>query len=148
MLSLRRPCMTMQSFRHAITAQIPDDWLTKESITLYEQNWEANVIASYEPIEEGLTSKEYAESQGDPLRQEFPAYDEISFSPTELLGGRSGYLRKFEWTPPDGERVTQLQLYYAENGRGFTATATTSSVAFYKFERVLIDVLRNLSLSS
>ena len=63
-----------------------------------------------------------------------------------MLGGKSGYIRRFEWTPPDGVAVTQIQLYYAEEGRGYTATATTPSTQFERFEMQFRQLLGGLAL--
>jgi hypothetical protein len=138
----------MESFRPRITAGVPDGWYVKESITLLQPNGEANIIASAEPLDPTLTSEVYATTQGDVLRDEFPGYREISFGTTDLFGGQSGFVRKFEWTPPDGEQVTQIQIYYVESGRGYTATATTPTISLHKFESVLLDTLRALTLAA
>ncbi len=117
----------MSRFRPQISAWLPDGWFAKESITLLAPDGQANVIVSSEPLDPSIDSYRYAEVQGTLLRQEFPGYRELVFEPTEMLGGRRGYLRRFEWKPPDGVPVTQLQMYYTEHGRGYTATATTPS---------------------
>ena len=71
---------------------------------------------------------------------------EFAFEPARMLGGKSGYIRRFEWTPPDGVAVTQIQLYYAEDGRGYTATATTPSTQFERFEMQFRQLLGGLAL--
>jgi hypothetical protein len=134
-------------FRSTITADTPEGWLAKESITLLDPSGQANVIASSEPLNPTTDTGEYATVQGDLLRTEFPGYKELSFQPTELFGGRSGFVRKFEWTPPDGDPVTQYQLYYAENGRGYTATATAASRSLPRFETTMLEVLKSLDIS-
>lgn len=138
----------MNSFRPRITTQVPDGWSVKESLTLIDDDRQANVIASGEPLDAEITSESYAEVQGELLRTEFPGYKELSFGETKLFEGRSGFVRTFEWTPPDSPPVTQVQLYYAEGGRGYTATATTPTEQFHKFEATLLDVLRRLTLAS
>ena len=80
------------------------------------------------------------------LRDEFPGYQELAFEETELFGGRRGYIRQFEWSPPDGVRVSQIQLYYTEDGRGYTATATTPKDNFPGVELVLRQLLSGLRI--
>jgi hypothetical protein len=135
-------------FQPTIHVQAPDGWLAKESITLLEPSGGANVIASSEPLDTSATSETYAAQQGDLLNDEFPGYRELSFEPTELFGGRSGFVRKFEWLPEAGEQVTQFQLYYAKQGRGYTATATTPSRTLPQFETALLSILNALALSN
>ena len=77
---------------------------------------------------------------------EFPGYEEKSFDRMEVFGGRPGYLRHFQWTPPDDVPVTQLQLYYVESGRGYTATATTPTDAFPARELLLRQILLGLRI--
>jgi hypothetical protein len=78
------------------------------------------------------------------LEREFPSFRQLSYEETEAFGDRQCFLRRFEWLPPDGVAVTQLQLYYAEAGRGYTATATTPSSQFARYELELRDVLEGL----
>ena len=42
--------------------------------------------------------------------------------------------------------ANQIQLYYAENGRGYTATATTPSTQFERFELQFRQLLGGLAL--
>lgn len=73
---------------------------------------------------EDVDSQRYAEQQDEQLRFEFPEYEytERGFEQESLLGGRDPWLRRFEWTPRDSDagRVTQIQVYYAAYGRGYT----------------------------
>lgn len=137
-----------QVFAPRLRAPLPDGWFAKESITLLAPDGRANVIASSEPLDPSITAQRYAEVQGDVLNKEFPAYRELGFRPTLVLGGRPGYLRQFEWTPEDGEPVTQIQLYYAANGRGYTATATTPSSDFRRLEHQLGDIIAGLYIDA
>lgn len=129
-----------------LSADVPADWFYKESMTLFAPDGQANVIASIEPLDPALTSREYAEIQGDLLRAEFPGYHEFGINPTVLYGGHQGYLRHFAWTPPDGRSVTQLQTYLAMCGSGYTATATTPTALFAIWERQLRHLLAGLRL--
>ena len=140
--------MEVETFRPKIRAAVPGAWFAKESTTLLAPDGQANVIASSEPLDETVEVKQYAEVQGDLLNREFPGYHEFSFEETDLFGGRRGYIRHFEWTPPDGVPVTQLQLYYVEDGRGYTATATTPSSNFRAVELELRQILSGLKLVS
>jgi hypothetical protein len=129
-----------------LVGALPPGWFGKESLTLLAPDGQANVIASSEPLDPGLSTQQYAEIQGDLLRKEFSRYTEYSYDPVELLGGRQGYRRVFEWTPPDGVTVVQAQLYHADGGRGYTATATTPSTEYERFRDRLGDVLAALQL--
>jgi tetratricopeptide (TPR) repeat protein len=123
---------------------IPDGWYYKESITLLSPDGRANVIASAEPLDQGVTTHEYAAKQGELLHEEFPQFEEMSFNETELFGGLQGYERLFAWTPPDGEPVTQMQYYATENGRGYTATATTETKNYDDLRVTLQQAMRTL----
>ncbi len=137
---------TVPEFRGELTAALPGDWFAKESTTLLAPDGQANVIASSEPLDPSIDTDRYASVQGDLLRGEFPGYEEKSFDRIEIFGGRSGYMRHFQWTPPDGVPVVQLQLYYAENGRGYTATATTPAEGFPSRELLLRQILLGLRI--
>lgn len=112
-------------FSPTLSADLPEGWYGKESITLLSPDGQANVIASSEPIDPAIDTRRYAAAQGRLLRKEFPGYREQEFEATRMLGGRRGYVRRFSWVPPDGVAVSQVQLYYAEDGRGYTVTSTT-----------------------
>ena len=51
-----------------------------------------------------------------------------------------------QFHPPDGVAVTQMQAYYAENGRGYTTTATTPSTQFDRFEWAFNMVLSDIAI--
>lgn len=133
-------------FTPSLRASLPQGWFAKESITLLAPDGQANVIASSEPLDPSIDTNQYAQVQGDLLRKEFPGYEEMSFEPRSIFGGRPGWRRWFSWTPPDGLRVTQIQFYFAESGRGYTATATTPSRNFERYEQTLIELLDSLAI--
>jgi hypothetical protein len=137
---------TVPDFRGKLTAAIPEDWFAKESTTVLAPDGQANVIASSEPLDPSIDTEKYAMVQGDLLRTEFPSYTEHIFEQVQIFGGRTGYLRHFQWTPADGVPITQIQLYYAESGRGYTATATTPSEAFPARELLLRQILLALRI--
>jgi hypothetical protein len=137
-----------ERFEPRLRLQLPEGWFAKESLTVLAPDGQANVIASSEPLDPTIDSQRYAQVQGDLLQREFPRFHELAFLPALVFGGRPGYLRHFEWTPPEGERVTQIQLYYAANGRGYTATATTPSSSFARFELDLRRIVAEISLAS
>lgn len=136
-----------QQFRPRLSALIPEEWFIKESFTFLSPDGQANVIASSEAIDVNIDSRTYATIQGDLLRVEFPEYREYFFSETPVFGNRQGYMRRFEWKPPDGVPVTQMQLYYAEHGRGYTATATSTSANIQKVELVVRQILGQIRLA-
>jgi hypothetical protein len=135
-------------FRPIISADLPDGWFAKESITLLAPDGQANVIASSEPLDESIDTDAYAAVQGDLLEKEFPGFDEYTIEDSEVFGRGTGLLRRFEWVPPDGVPVMQIQLYYAESGRGYTATATTPSSQFSRYELELTRILESLLIES
>jgi hypothetical protein len=136
---------TMEAFQSPLSASIPDGWLVEESITLSSPDGTANVIVSDRPLDAPMTAHAYAEAHSD-LLADFPEYQELEFVETQVFGGRTGYLRHFEWTPEGSERVTQIQLYYTENGRAYTATATTTTASFEELEPQLRQVLGELRI--
>jgi hypothetical protein len=138
----------MPTIRTQLIATVPDGWNWKESLTLLSDQGDANVIFSSEPLEEGVDLERYALMQGELLGKEFPGYRELAFEPMRMLGHRHGYLRRFQWNPPDGAEVTQIQLYCVEGERGYTATATTVATNFPAVEPVLTDILLRLALDS
>jgi hypothetical protein len=121
----------------------------KESITLLSPDAKANIIASSEPLDPGIDSLRYAEIQGQLLEEGFPGYVSEVFEPTSAFGfAAEGYLRQFQWSPPDGEPVMQYQIYYADGGRGYTATATVRVVdSSPTITSVLTEVLRGLAVN-
>jgi hypothetical protein len=131
-----------------IEGEVPAEWLWKESMTYLAPTGRANVIASSEPLAPEIDSKTYATVQGDLLRNEFPGYVEHEFGTSEAFGLADGFVRRFEWTPPDGVTVMQLQLYAVQRGRGFTATATAAKEEFLPIESTLITVLMGLRVAS
>jgi hypothetical protein len=136
----------MTIFRARLQLPLPEGWFAKESLTLLEPNGQGNVIASSEPLDDTIDARQYADVQGELLRNEFPGYVEHEFEPARVFGGRPGWRRHFSWTPPDSERVTQIQAYYAAAGRGYTATATTPSSSFESLEADFHRVLDGMAL--
>ena len=138
----------MRRFLGEISAPVPEGWFAKGSITLLSPDRQANVIASSEPLDPSIDTTRYADVQGELLTKEFPGYVQHDYRQLELFGGRTGYLRAFEWRPPDGEPVTQLQMYHASGGRGFTATATTPSAQFAEKEFLLRQIMNDLVIET
>ncbi len=136
----------MTNFYSTLTADLPDGWSGKESITLLAPDAQANVIASNESLDPSIDSHQYADIQAGLLRSEFPGYREFSFGKRTVFGARTGFERVFQWTPPDGVPVTQIQLYYASGSRGYTVTATTPSRLFPSVESVLRKILDSLAI--
>jgi len=129
-----------------LAASTPDDWHFKESITLLAPKGNANVIFSSEPLDGKYDTEAYANIQGDLLYREFPGFRQFSLEEFVLVSGQQGLLRRFEWTPPDGAPVTQMQFYYASNGRGYTATATATSKDISEVELQLSEILDGLAI--
>ncbi len=135
-ISFTRPGLSARARRHflrqlgrgrargAIRARLPLGWLHEESLTVGQIDGKANVIASVESIDPAVDSEEFAALQGQFLIDEFSGYEEELFEPAQVFSHQSGYLRAFSWRPDDGQPVFQWQAYFADGGRGYTATAT------------------------
>jgi hypothetical protein len=138
----------MERFITGMSVPLPDGWTVEESLTLVHPQREANVIASTEPMDGAQTVKDYAVAQGEILRREFAGYQEVSLEEFSHAFGRgSGWIRRFSWTPPDGVPIEQLQVYYTEAGRSFTATATAQASDFERLEPLLRDALQGLTIT-
>jgi hypothetical protein len=133
-------------FRSNLEISQPEAWSVKESMTLVGPGGMANVIFSSEPLDPNITAQRYADAQGEVLRKEFNGYREDYYEPALIFGGRPGFVRQFQWTPEEGPPVTQIQFYYAANGRGYTATATTPSSEFSDQEPELRRIMAGLSI--
>jgi hypothetical protein len=120
----------------------------KESLTVLAPYGQANVIVSTDVIDPRMSTEEFASSQGDQLRAEFPGYEELEVSP-HSFAGMPGILRRLRWQPPDGVPVLQLQLYaLPEPGRSLTATATTAHAAATLTEPQLLEILDSISIDA
>jgi hypothetical protein len=138
--------MATELVRSTICVSKPVDWFARESLTLLAPDGGANVIVSSEPLDPTIDSGAYAHIQGELLRTEFPEYREHSFESRQVFSGRPGFLRRFSWQPANEEPVTQIQLYFAEGGRGYTATATSPTDDFPDYELVLLELLNSLQI--
>jgi len=138
--------MSTELVRSRFSAAKPLDWYSKESATYLAPDGRANVVASSEPLEPSTDSRSYAAAQGELLQDEFPDYVEHAFGPSLVFGERAGFIRRFSWHPQDAEPVTQIQLYYAEGGRGYTATATALVEDFAEFHEGLTALLDSLRI--
>ncbi len=78
----------VKNFQPRITAQVPESWFVKESITLLAPDGQANIIASSEPLDTSVNAAHYAEVQDEALRFEFPYYRELSFNSALVFGNR------------------------------------------------------------
>lgn len=117
----------MATFTPNLRVPLPPGWSAKEAITLVAPDGRSNVTASSEPIQEGVTAREYADATGEALDSpDLPGFRELSFERIETVDGREAWLRLFEWDPPDTPSVVQAQMYFVDGGRGFVATATTT----------------------
>ncbi len=130
-----------------LAVPVPDGWFVKEQLTLLAPDGQANVIVSCEPLDPSTTTERYAAVQGELLRREFPQFEEIALVELPLAGG-TALLRRFSWSPPDGVRVTQQQVYLATPGTGFTATATTPTTTSARYAPVFDMVLSSLRLGA
>lgn len=134
----------MARFTPTINTPVPDGWFVKQSITLLASDRQANIIASSEPLDPPIDTERYAAAQGELLSKEFPGYIEHDAGWQTLDNGEQVIRRRFSWEPPDGVRVTQVQMYAAAGGTGYTATATTPTSEFDRHHLVIATVLQGL----
>jgi len=127
---------------------LPPEWLVKESITVLAPDGYANVIASSEPLDLEISVEKYATVQGELLRTEFPDFQELDFGQTTVFGDKTGFMRRYQWRAPDKGMVSQVQIYYAADGRGYTATATVPSGELSRYEQVLFEIIAGLQIIS
>jgi hypothetical protein len=133
-------------FEGVLSSAVPEGWRVKETLTILAPAGEANVIASSEPVEGD--SEQYATSQGISLRTEFNNFRELSYGPAKFFGGLHCYERLFEWSAPGHGPVTQIQVYYAAFGRGYTMTATALSIEFGALEPILRSILEGVLIDN
>jgi hypothetical protein len=127
-----------------LSLALPAGWVWKESITLVAPDGMANVIASTEPLDVDTTLEVYVDAQTALLQREFPEFHQYRLEPFLLPGGIDARLREFAWTPPEGERVRQVQLYAVREGRGITATATTPESTLGVHRDRLVEAVASL----
>lgn len=133
--------------RSTLSVDVPDDWYTKESITLLAPDGQANVIVSSEPLEDHLDTGDYAAIQRELLYAEFPEFTPISpLQEFTVQSGQLGLLWEFAWRPPDGVRVFQHQFYFARGGQGWTATATVPESVADERRALLISTLASIAI--
>ncbi len=125
---------------------VPYGWFVKESWTLLAPDGQANVIASREPLDPTVTTAQYAAVQGDLLTREFPHYTQHALVLVVTPQGPAP-MRVFEWSPPDGVRVLQHQLYWTRDGVGFTMTATCPSTVASQYKAVFHETLIHTSFT-
>lgn len=137
-----------------LRATVPDDFEVKEQLTLLAPGGDMNVLFSSEPLDPAIDAERYTSIQGDVLEREFPGYQPMRVEPAPVFGGRPGYRRWFSWQPPPSEDgspsvpVTQLQAYYAFNGRGYTATATVPSFLLEHHQATMVAIMEKLDIAS
>ena len=125
---------------------VPAGWTVKESYTVRSPGGQAVVLVWREPLSSDLTTERYAETQHILMRREFSGFEQHDLTEVALSCGPA-LLRTFSWTPPDGVRVTQRQLYFVSGRTAYTATATATSSEFARVGVVLDTVLRSLELT-
>lgn len=134
-----------------IQFEIPAGWAFKEQVTILrdpDKQVSANLIASSEPAPANTDSEGYARQIAEQLQRECPAYMELEFERMDAFGGADGWLRRFEWEPERNLRITQLQVYCVNQGRAYTATATTESEHFDQHQAELIQALYSLTIEA
>lgn len=123
-----------KTWRSQLKLGVPTGWLIKESLSLQAPDGQGNLNYYSEPLDHSVDAEEFVRAQGDRMRTELPHYVESALGRAVLPGNREGRLRWFQWVPPDGVPVTQLQQYEVGPGRGYIATATSPTGTFHAFE--------------
>lgn len=129
------------------SADVPDGWDIRDSLTMTAPDRGANVIFSSDRLEQAMSAQEYAELNGQQLKNQFPDYSEIDVGEFPLGDGHPAVFRQFQWFPEDGEPVTQIQLYLTDSERGYTATATCLVRDFSRYQKTLLGLLAGLAIS-
>lgn len=124
----------------------PPGWYRKTSVTLLAPDGQANMIASSEPLDPTIDTEQYALTQLTLLRREFPKFEEHASGRLDL-DGIIAVWRQFSWSPPDGVPVTQVQLYATTIGRGYTATGTSPTASWDRFEEIFHDTFRSMIIT-
>ena len=130
-----------------LSMEMPSDWFFKESYTLLAPDGQANLISSTEPLDPTVDAEQYAMVQGDLLTTEFPGYQHVAFYEVPIPGLPGPvFFREFSWRPPEGEPVTQMQIYAVVpgGGRGITATGTASREHFGRYRDALYRQMTSL----
>lgn len=130
-----------------LSMEMPTDWHFKESYTLLSPDGQANLIASTEPLDPSVDAEYYATVQGDLLTTEFPDYEHIAYYEVPIHGMPGPvFYREFSWRPPEGEQVTQMQIYAVVpgGGRGITATGTAATAHFGRYRDALYRQMTSL----
>jgi hypothetical protein len=127
-------------------AVAPATWFVRESLELTAAELKAHVIASAEPVVPGTDLEAFVDGYGRLLQRTLPAYVELGVESSTFAGARPAMLRRLEWTPPGGHRVTQLQVYAIDGDQAYVATATTQSAWFDRVEARLRRVLDSISI--
>jgi hypothetical protein len=134
--------------RGLLSAPLLEGWsLLEEKLSVAKgSDPPANVIVSSEVISEPIDAAEFARREEEKFN-EFPGYHQVSLEPLTVFGGHAGWLRRFEWQPPDATPVTQLQVYCVVGARAYTATATAPTANFEALELDLAAVLEGLRVA-
>jgi hypothetical protein len=131
----------------SLGALLPRGWQFKDELTLRDPDGRANVIFSSRPADPSdADGASLAAAEGE-LLADFPGIHQESLENIDFAGDATAMLRRFEWTPPDGKPVTQLQLYAAKNGRAYTATATSLTDNFHEYEALFGQIIESLDPS-
>jgi hypothetical protein len=139
--------MIEETVAHQPTRAVaPATWFVRESLELTAAELKAHVIASAEAVAPGTDLQTFVDGYGRLLQRTLPAYVELGVEPSTFAGGRPAMLRRLEWTPPGGHRVTQLQVYAIEGDQAYVATATTQSAWFDRVEARLRRLLDTISV--
>ena len=139
----------MTRYTPSVSIPLPEGWQANDSVTLVAPDGQANVIVSSQQIPDEMSTEEFASAMNEALDSpDFATVKVISFGPSDMLSGRDAWLRHFEWEPEDSPPVSQMQLYHAEAGRGYTATATVPTTEAERYELTLGQLLSGLTLAS
>ena len=128
-----------------LTVQQPAGWFVREAVEITAGELRGHVTAASEPVEAGTTAADYADRYEAILSSTLSGYTELGRDTRRMFGGREAVVRRFEWSPPGGERVTQLQAYCVDGDLGYVATATAMSAWFSKVESRLEQLLSNIA---
>lgn len=108
-----------------LLARIPSSWndKTREGrIRIVEKRSGANLLGSSDRVSAYLDSQDIAEVNVADLTG-FAGYEELEFRQVPVNRGGSAYVHRYRWES-DGLKVEQMQLYWVEQMRSYTLTAS------------------------
>jgi hypothetical protein len=142
--------MEMPGLPKIIPQFLPESWTVtgegEDSIDITAADSRAIVRVKIDYSFENDALRLAKETEKRMLRR-FNAYRQLSLESAQAFGNEQGYVRRFQWRNKEiAEDIILIQVYYVENGYGFTATAGARASNFEKLKPQLQQILDNLRI--